>query len=214
MSLPFVVPPIAVSTRRVGTPSTGILEIEVLGGLTVGEAAEISVLQATEDSSFTKGAQMADAIAKAENITLVEAFQLIQDVVVGNALEPRAEELRVKHSALIEEVARVYAMAGERTMRATVTAMIRCRLSQPGWSMDQTAALPRALFQGLWDLAQEEIAAENNESAPPTEEDLKKPPAGKSKRAPTGNKSSGISATDTQGSGIEEPLQESFANAS
>jgi len=214
MSLPFVVPPIAVSTRRVGTPSTGILEIEVRGGLTVGEAAEISVLQATEESSFTKGAQMADAIAKAEGITLVEAFQLIQDVVVGNQLEERAEELRVRHASSIEEVARVYAAAGDRTMRATVTALIRCRLAQPDWTMEQTNQLPRALFQGLWDLAQQEIAAEGNESAPPTEEDLKKPSAGKSKRAPTGNRSSGISATDTQGSGTEEPLQESFANAS
>jgi len=209
MSLPFVVPPIAASTRKVGTPSTGILEIEVRGGLTVGEAAEISVLQATEESSFTKGAQMADAIAKAENITLVEAFQLIQDVVVGNALEPRAEELRVKHSALIEEVARVYAMAGERTMRATVTAMIRCRLSQPGWSMDQTAALPRVLFQGLWDLAQEEIAAESNESAPPTEDDLKKLQAGNGKAKRTGKRSSGISAMDSPVSGTVVTTEES-----
>lgn len=201
MSLPFVVPPAAATLRRVGTPSTGILEIEVRGGLTVAEAAEINVLQANEESSFTKGAQIADAIAKAENISLVEAFQLIQDAVVGNSLEPRAEELRVKHSALIEEVARVYAAAGERTMRATVTAMIRCRLSQPGWTMEQTAALPRALFQGLWDLAQEEIAAENNESAPPTEDDLKKPQAGNGRIPRTGKRSSGISATDSPASG-------------
>lgn len=201
MSLPFVVPPAAATLRRVGTPSTGILEIEVRGGLTVAEAAEINALQANEESSFTKGAQIADAIAKAENISLVEAFQLIQDAVVGNSLEPRAEELRVKHSALIEEVAKVYAAAGERTMRATVTAMIRCRLSQPGWTMEQTAALPRALFQGLWDLAQEEIAAENNESAPPTEDDLKKPQAGNGRISRTGKRSSGISATDSPASG-------------
>jgi len=209
MSLPFVVPPAATTLRRVGTSSTGILEIEVRGGLTVAEAAEINSLQANEESSFTKGAQIADAIAKAEGITLVEAFQLIQDAVVGSSLEPRAEELRVKHSALIEEVARVYAAAGERTMRATVTAMIRCRLSQPGWTMEQTAALPRALFQGLWDLAQEEIAAENNESAPPTEDDLKKPQAGNGRIPRTGRRSSGISATDSPASGTVVTTDES-----
>jgi hypothetical protein len=214
MSLPFVVQPIATKTVRIGTAATGILEIEVRGGLTVGEAAEINRLQADEESSFSKGAQIADAIAIAEGITLVEAFQLIQDVVVGNQLEERAEELRVRHASSIEEVAKVYAAAGDRTMRATVTALIRCRLAQPDWTMEQTNQLPRALFQGLWDLAQQEIAAEGNESAPPTEEDLKKPPAGKSKRAPTGSKFSGISATDTQDSGTEEPSQESFANAS
>jgi len=204
MSLPFVVPPAATTLRRVGTSSTGILEIEVRGGLTVAEAAEINSLQANEESSFTKGAQIADAIAKAEGITLVEAFQLIQDAVVGSSLEPRAEELRVKHSALIEEVARVYAAAGERTMRATVTAMIRCRLSQPGWTMEQTAALPRALFQG-----QEEIAAENNESAPPTEDDLKKPQAGNGRIPRTGRRSSGISATDSPASGTVVTTDES-----
>ena len=201
MSLPFVVPPSATRTVRIGTPATGILEVEVRGGLTVAEAAEINALQAGEQSSFAKGAQIAEAIAKAEGITLVEAFQLIQDVVVGNELEPRAQELRVKHGRMIEEVALVYAAAGERTMRATVTAIIRCRLDQPDWTMEQTAAMPRALFQGLWDLAQDEIAAEGADSAPPTEDDLKKQPAVRGKRAPTGNKSSGTSAMGSQGNG-------------
>lgn len=185
-----------------------MLEVEVRGGLTVAEAAEINTLQANEESSFAKGAQIADAIAKAEGITLVEAFQLIQDVVVGNELEDRAHELRVKYGQQIEEVARVYAAAGERTMRATVTAIIRCRLDQPDWTMEQTAQLPRALFEGLWTLAQDEIAAEGAESAPVSEDDLKKQPAAKGKRAPTGNKSSGTSATGSPANGTVPRSQE------
>ena len=208
MTLPFVVPPAAVKTVRIGTAATGILEVEVRGGLTVAEAAEINTLQADEESSFAKGAQIAEAIAQAEGITLVEAFQLIQDVVVGNQLEPAGEALRVKHGRRIEEVARVYAAAGEKTMRATVTAIIRCRLNQPEWSMEETAALPRALFQGLWELAQEEIAAEGTEAAPPSEDDLKKQPAAKGKRAPTGSKSSGTSATGSPDSGTATRSQE------
>lgn len=209
MSLPFVVPPAAVSRRRIGTPSTGILEIEVRGGLTVAEAAEIAALQANEESSFTAGAQIADAIAKAEGITLVEAFQLIQLAVTGAELEPSAEELRIKHSAEIERVARIYAVAGERTMRATVTAMIRCRLDQPGWTMEQTGELPQKLFEALWDLAQEEMAAEDREQAPPSEEELKKPRAARKNRPPTGSESSGTFAMGSQVNGTVNHLDES-----
>ena len=213
MPLPFITPPAPTSKRRIGNQQSGVVEVEVRGGLTVGESAVIAELQSNEESSFTKGAQIADAIAKAENISLVEAFQLIQDSVVGNQMEPRAQELRVKHSAQIEEVAKVYAAAGERTMRATVTAMIRCRLDQPSWTLEQTSDLPRALFQGLWDLAQDEIAAENNDAAPPTEEALKKPRAGNSKSRPTGKQSSGISATDFPDSGTVVITEESCAVA-
>ena len=209
MTLPFVVQPAAKKTVRIGNASTGILEVEVCGGLTVAESAEITALQASDESSFAKGAQIAEAIATAEGITLVEAFQLIQDSVLGGQLEPAVEALRVKHAAKIEEVARVYAAAGEQTMRATVTAIVRCRLGQADWTMEQTAQMPRALFQGLWELAQEEIASEGSESSLPTEETLKKQPAGKRKKPPTGKKSSGTSATDSQGNGIGAVSQES-----
>jgi hypothetical protein len=212
-SLPFVVQPTSTQKRQIGTAASGILEVPVRGGLTVAEAAEISALQADEESSFTVGAKIADAIAKAESISLVEAFQLIQDSVIGTELEPAAQAIRVKHSAQIEEVAKVYAAAGERAMRATVTAMIRCRLDQPDWSMDDTGKLPRVLFQGLWELAQEEIAAENNDAAPPTEDDLKKQPRGTVKKAQTGKQSSGISAEGSPDNGTAIASEASCAAA-
>ncbi len=176
-TLPFVQAPEAPTTRRLGTPASGILEMPVLGGLTVGESAVISELLANEQSSFVKGAQIADAIAKAEEISISEAFNIIEGAISGRQLEERAEEIRTKHAALIQEVAQVYAAAGQRNMESTVTALIRCRCNLPDWSIADTRQMHRALFNAIWQLAQEESDAEALPSEPPTEEELGKQPA-------------------------------------
>ena len=193
LTLPFLKAPAAPATRRLGTPASGILELPVFGGLTVGESAVISELLANEQSSFVKGAQIADAIAKAEEISIGEAFNIIESAISGRQLEEAAEAIRAKHAALIQEVARVYAAAGQRNMEATVTALIRSRCNLPSWNTDDTRQMHRALFNAVWQLAQDEAEAEENPSEPPTEEELGKPPAGDgtgTKR--TGRKSSGI----------------------
>lgn len=189
--LPFVVAPRKPETRRVGDEVSGVLELPVLGGLTVGESAVISELLATEQSSFVTGARIADAIAKEEKITLSEAFHIIESAVSGRELEPQAAEIRTKHAARIEEVARVYTTAGQRNMQATVTALLRCRLGLPDWSLNDTCTMDPILFKGVWDLAQEEQEAEDLRAQPPTEEELKKPqPAPTNATKPTGKKSS------------------------
>jgi hypothetical protein len=191
-TLPFVLPPAEPVRRRLGTPASGILEMPVLGGLTVGESAVISELLATEQSSFVKGAQIADAIAKAEQISISEAFNIIEGAISGRQLEQRAEEIRTTHAALIQEVAQVYAAAGQRNMEATVTALIRCRCNLPDWSLADTHKMPRALFNPIWQLAQEEADAEAMPSEPPSEEELGKPPAADGAAVKrTGRRSSG-----------------------
>ena len=182
--LPFLKPPAPTTKRRIGNEQCGILEVEVRGGLTVGESATISELLANEQSSFVRGAQIADAIAKEESISLSEAFSIIEDAIAGRNLEPAADAIRVKHAERIEEVARVYAKAGQRNLEATVTALIRSRCALPEWSIDETRGLDKVLFDGFWQLAQDEQAAEDLPSAPPTEEELGKPPQepGKSRK--------------------------------
>ena len=190
-TLPFVQAPEAPTTRRLGTPASGILEMPVLGGLTVGESAVISGLLAAEQSAFVKGAQIADAIAKAEEISISEAFSIIESAISGKELEPDAEAIRTRHAAQIEQVARVYASAGQRNMEATVTAMIQCRCKLSDWSVADTRQMHRALFNAIWDLAQQEQQAEAMPSEPPTEEELgKQPPADGAGTKRTGRKSS------------------------
>ncbi len=190
--LPFIQAPAAPATRRLGTAASGILELPVLGGFTVGEAAFMSQLLAKEQSAFVKGAQIADAIAKAEEISISEAFAIIESAISGRSLEPRAEEIRTKHAALIQEVAQVYASAGQNNMEATVTALIRFRCHLPGWSLEDTRQMHRTLFNGIWELAQEETKAEDMTSEPPTEEVLgKRLAADGAGTKRTGRKSSG-----------------------
>jgi hypothetical protein len=174
--LPFITPPAAPTKRRVGNERCGILELEVRGGLTVGESATIAELLAGEQSSFVRGAQIADAIAKEESLSLTEAFQIIESAINGQALEPKAEAIRVKHLDRIEEVRRVFALSSRRDREATVTALIRSRCAQPAWTLENTQGLDQVLFDDIWLLAQEEQDAEDLPSTPASEADLKKPP--------------------------------------
>jgi hypothetical protein len=190
--LPFITPPAAPTTRHVGNDRCGILELEVRGGLTVGESATIAELLADQQSSFVRGAQIADAIAKEENLSLTEAFQIIESAIGGRTLEPEADAIRLRHAERIDEVGRVFALAGRRDREATVTALIRSRCNQPGWTLAETQNLDQTLFDDIWALARDEQEAENTPSTPPTEEELKKPlpeqPAAKKRPGP---KSSG-----------------------
>jgi hypothetical protein len=174
--LPFITPPAAPTKRRVGNERCGILELEVRGGLTVGESATIAELLAGEQSSFVRGAQIADAIAKEESLSLTEAFQIIESALSGQSLEPAAEAVRVKHADRIDEVGRVFALSSRRDREATVTALIRSRCAQPAWTLEDTKKLDQVLFDDIWLLAREEQDAEDMPSTPPSEADLKKPP--------------------------------------
>jgi hypothetical protein len=174
--LPFITPPAAATKRRVGNERCGILELEVRGGLTVGESATIAELLAGEQSSFVRGAQIADAIAKEESLSLTEAFQIIESALSGQSLEPAAEAVRVKHADRIDEVGRVFALSSRRDREATVTALIRSRCDQPAWTLEDTQKLDQVLFDEIWLLAQEEQDAEDLPSTPASEADLKKPP--------------------------------------
>jgi len=189
--LPFVVAPRKPEIRRVGNPASGILEVPVLGGITVAEAAVASELLAMEQSSFAAGARLADAIAKEENISISEAFHIIESAVFGNQLEDSADAVRLRHIGRIEEIARIYTSSGQRNMEATVTALLRCRLELKDWSLADTLTMHRSLFDELWALVQEEQKAEDLTSSPVTEEDLKKPqPAPSTPAKRTGRKSS------------------------
>ena len=95
--LPFITPPMPHQTRRIGNAKVGVLEVVVRGGLTVGESAIIAELLASEVSSFVVGAQVADAIAKEEQISLTEAFQILEAAMIGRSLEPAADEIRLSH---------------------------------------------------------------------------------------------------------------------
>jgi hypothetical protein len=196
--LPFIQAPAQAITRKCGNAQSGIIEMPILGGFTIGETALINTLLVMEQSAFVRGAQIADAIAKEESarlgrdFSLVEAFQIVESAVAGRSLEPEAQEIRTRHAEKIEGVAHVFANASIRNMEATVTALVNQRLNLPDWGVDDTRKMHRALFNDIWALAQDEQAAENMPSTPPTEDELKKPqPAVATGSKRRGTKSSG-----------------------
>lgn len=192
LDLPYVEAPPSRPPRRVGNAEIGVLELPVLGGLTVAEGETIAELLDNQQTAFVRAAQLADVIAQAESITHSEAFSLVEQAISGLPLEPDAEVLRLRYAERIEEVGRVYNADGKRSMVASVTALIRHRLNQPKWMPEDTGRLPRALIAGIWDLVLDEQAAESMPSSPPDEEAIKKqPPASGAARRRTGRRSSG-----------------------
>jgi hypothetical protein len=197
-ALPWVAAPRQHLPRRVGTLDSGILKIPVLGGLTVDEADTISALLAEDQSAFVKGAQLADAIATEEAISIAEAFAIIEQAISGTKLEEEAEGIRLRHANRIEEVVKCYSTAGSRTMSASVTAIIRHRLDRPAWGLEDTRKLGQVLRQDIWQLVQDEQAAESMPENRPTEEELGKPQRGSGRgRRRTGAPSSGACAMPT-----------------
>jgi hypothetical protein len=199
-ALPWVAAPRQHLPRRVGTLDSGILEIPVLGGLTVDESDTISELLAGDQSAFVKGAQLADAIATEEGINIAEAFAIIEQAISGTTLEDAAEAIRLKHAGRIEAVVRCYSAAGSRTMNASITAIIRHRLDRPAWSLEDTRKLGQVLRQDIWQLVQDEQAAEGMPENRPSEEELGKQRRGSGRgRRRTGAASSGACAMPTPG---------------
>lgn len=190
--LPFVKAPAATTTRRVGNDQSGILEMAVRGGLTVAESNTISELLSAEESSMVAGAKLADAIATEEQISISEAFQIIESTVAGKTLEPAADAIRLRHAPRIQSIVTLFRNSSQRSAEATVTALIRSRCNLPAWSIADTCGMDRALFDDIWQLALDEQEAEAMPSSPYTEEDLKKPqPETPRTQKRTGTKSSG-----------------------
>jgi hypothetical protein len=190
--LPFVQPPAANSTRRIGNEQCGIIEMVVRGGLTVTESDLISDLQAEHTSSLEVGAKLAEAIAATENITITEAFDIVQAAVRKDDMEPEARAIMLRHAAEIASIVKLLQRNGRLSTHATVTALIRTRCNRPEWSHADTLALDSPIFDGIWQLALDEQSAENMPSSPPTEDELKKPPQDNAPTPkPRGTKSSG-----------------------
>ena len=186
--LDFVQPP-APATRHIGNAQCGIIEMVVRGGLEVRESRLISKLEAEKPSSLQIGAKLAEALAASENITITEAFDIVQAAVRGQveSMEPEARAIVLRHADEIAEIVRVLNDNSRVTADATVTALIRTRGNRPNWSLADTATLNSTIYDGIWHLALDEQSAENMPATPPTEDELKNTSTNK----PRGTKSSG-----------------------
>lgn len=204
-ALPFLKAPTAPTTRDVGTAESGILRFPVLGGITVQESIVIDELLAQRPNAFVEAAKVATTISTAESITAVEAFTVIERAVGVQELEPEAQALRLKYAEQINNVIAIFSASNQHTTEAAVTALIRCRLDRPSWQVSDTRTLLRPLLKGVYDLYLDELDAENNPTAPVSEEELGKPqPASGRRPKRTGPKSPTNSSTTTPANTTEE----------
>jgi hypothetical protein len=180
--------PAAPQTRLIGNERVGIIEVPVLGGLTIEEDETIAAITDSANDVVVLAAQKAQAIALAEEISELEAYRIIEDSVFHRALEDTAQSIAIKHAEAIAAVGTAYKEMGTLRRRATVTALMRHRLGE----QEIPAGFPRVLFDALAQLAEEEQAAEKLPAEPMTAEALGKPPGARSSgKRRTGARSSG-----------------------
>lgn len=184
LDLPFVVAPAKRKSERIGSKATGILELPVLGSLQVAEVIDVSDLL-TDDTA--KGpvvaAQLAQRISAEQEISLLEAYTLVEQAAVGAQLSEAQEVLRLQYLPAIAELSQTYVKTGRQRMLASVTALIRHRLDRPEWSVADTLKLGQPLMEALFAFFERErTAAEPVSAAPPSEEEIKKSPPGTGER--------------------------------
>jgi hypothetical protein len=180
--------PAAPQTRLIGNERVGIIEVPVLGGLTIEEDETITEITDTASSVVVMAAQKAQGIALAESISEVEAYRIIEDSVFARQLEDVAHCISLRHADAIAAVGSAYKEMGTLRRRATVTAILRHRLGE----QEIPAGFPRVLFDGIAALAEEEQAAEKLPAEPMTAKALGKPPeATPARKKRTGTAASG-----------------------
>lgn len=183
-NLPFVIAPPKRSNQRVGSKETGVLELPVLGSLQVAEVITVSDLTGESDAAVVVAAKLAQRISAEQEISILEAFALVEAAAVGRDMTPEQEAIKLRYLPEIAELTRTYIQRGRERMLASVTALVRHRLDRPDWEIADTMRLPQPLMDALFAFfEQERTSAEPDSVAPPSEEEIKKRRPGTGQRA-------------------------------
>ena len=179
LDLPYVVAPAKRKTRRIGSKATGILELPIYQSLLVGESSDFSDLCGEGTRPMVTASKLAQRISGEQEISLLEAYTLVEAAATGRPLSEEQLQLKVLYYGEITEVAKALIADGNRRIQAGVTALIRHRLDRPAWSLDDTAKLEKVQLDALWSFWLEESeGGEPVDATPPSEEEIKKPQPG------------------------------------
>ena len=210
--LPFVTQPLKAKKRKVGSKATGILSVPIYGSLTVGEVIDVEAIVGDEEVSVVAMAKLAQQIEAEQNISVEEAFTIVERGAFNTRLEGEKERIRIQYVAQIAELTQLYIKMGRRRQVAHATALIRSRCDRPEWENSQTESLPQKLVEDLAALFREEASlSEEMPSGPPNEEQIKKSqPGTESQEDTAGNQSSGDSAEPSPANSLEKPIEGSW----
>lgn len=214
MSIPYRLwPEPQVTTRTVGNRRTGIIDVPLYGGITTDEDTEYALLLADLPSALEAAARLAEAWHVQHSMTRVEAYAVIQGHLAGITPEDAAQELILQHAAELESIKRQWVREFQSRRLAAVTALLRIRLGAADTTIAAVRKLPRTLRDGLYDVWQEEQAAETEAIEPLTEDDVKKQPPESEPNASDGTSSSGNCAIGSPVRSTVEPTAESSAES-
>ena len=189
-TLPFAVQPVR-RMQRIGNEDSGIIELPICGGMLRKEREHIEALTRTDDSLFVLSARSAAKISEAEGISLSEAVEALQG---GGVASGPLMEIRLKHADELQVVINASMKENHRFKFATITAMMRVRGGMPDWAVEDWDGQPDVIIDGIYALAQMEMAAEPSPQQTPVTEELlgKQPPENSSTPRSTGKRASGI----------------------
>jgi hypothetical protein len=162
--LPFVTAP-APLVRRVGNPATGVLELPVVGDLSVNESQFIAE-SVGKCSSFVEIAKLSNKIAKIEKMAPLAAHRFISQCIasaLGMGDDPKGkaaeihENRRLKFAEEIEALTLLLTRQQWRRQVAMATAMIRYRVPGcEGYTEEDMQKEPESLVLALAQFAMEE----------------------------------------------------------
>jgi hypothetical protein len=188
MPIRYVTPPAPAEKKLIGTEKTGIIELEIGGGLETGEEELIQEIMQKRESAYVASAMLAAEIAEKEKITnedgttrplaLVEARSIIVNSIFGqDQADTEAENIAIKYAKKIEDVGKIYAGSSLVRRFATVTAVLMSR-NDKSHTYEETLKLPLDLTNAIYEAVTQEMAKddEGNAATPPTEEELGKQP--------------------------------------
>lgn len=193
-SLPFVVQPKRKFTKtKIGTPETGIVEIERRGYLTVSEKSFVdSVTQGTD--GVTAIVSLATRVSAKTKHTIDDSFNAVMKAVQGDLEDAFALKIKEEYTDEISSILSQMADSMQKRSLAATTILIQSRID-PDWTIDDTLDQDPALLMAFADFySQEEsglsaddvaamgesTSATNGESASETEGEVASEIVGKS----------------------------------
>lgn len=162
-TLPFVVQPQRKFVKaKIGTPETGIIEIERRGYLTVSEKNFVdSVTQGTD--GVTAIVSLATRVSAKTKHTIDDSFNAVMKAVQGDLEDAFALRIKEEYTEEISSILSQMADSMQKRSLAATTILIQSRID-PEWTLEDTLNQDPALLLAFSEFYSEEeagVSAEN-----------------------------------------------------
>lgn len=155
--LPFVVQPrVKPVLIKIGTPDTGIFEIERRGYLNVAEKSFVDDFTQSSDS-IKSIVGLATRISISKKISRESAYETVMAIISGKELDKTGKDVATSYEEEIRDLTASLAEVQAKRDIAIATVLLQSRVNKE-WTLDDTLELDPFVIQQLSDLyTQEEL---------------------------------------------------------